>query len=120
MCYDVLQTKWLAWSNGYVVPIERTTLRGSKIFAAIAGQDLTVPAKGQDAIWHFVFKARGHNIKPKFRAKQLQLTLAIDYEEFAQVELRREELNEVTGSDVPTKVSKYNPVLFMYHSLRLQ
>ncbi len=103
-----------------MVPIERTTLRGSKIFAAIAGNDLTVPAKGQDAIWHFFFKARGKNPEPKFKAEQLDLAVVIDFELFTEIELRREKLNEDTDSDVPTKVSEYNLVLFMYHSLRLQ
>ncbi len=90
-----------------MVPIERTTLRGTRIYAAITGRDLAEPVKEQDAVWHFIFRAHGENAKPKFKPEQLQLALAMDYEEFAQIELRREELNEVPGSDVPTKVSKY-------------
>jgi hypothetical protein len=101
------------WSNGYVVPIEKTMLQGSKIYAAIAGQDLTVPVKGQDAIWHFVFKACEQNPEPKFKAKQLELAVVINYKLFTELELRREKLSEDsdTGLDIPTKVSEYNLVL---------
>ncbi len=109
MCYNVLQKKWLAWSKGYTVPIERTMLRGVKVFAAIAGKDLTGPVKEHDAIWHFFFKTRGRGTEPKFKAEQLQLAVVIDYEDFAHVKLRRGELNEDTGMNRPTKVSKYNP-----------
>jgi hypothetical protein len=87
MCYDVLQNKWLAWSKGYSVPIARTTLRGVKVYAAIAGKDLMEPAKQHDAIWHFFFKVHGRGTKPKFKAEELHLTLVMDYEDFALAEL---------------------------------
>ena len=95
-----------------MVPIERTTLRGVKVYAAIAGKDLTEPAKQRDAIWHFFFRVRGRSNEPKFKAEQLQLAVVIDHEDFARVELRKEEPNEVAGTDTPTKASKCNPVLF--------
>ena len=118
MCYNVLQDKWLVWSERYMVPIERTTLRGAKIHAAIAGRDLREPAKQHDAIWHFFFKARGRGTEPKFKAEQLQLAVVINYEDFARVELRKEELNgvTVTSMNAPTKVSKYS-LVFLYISL---
>lgn len=102
MCYNVLQTKWLVWSKGYVVPIERTTLRGAKVYAAIAGKDLTEPEKQHDAIWHFFFRVRGKSAEKKFRAEQLQLAVVIDHEEYERVQLRKEELDEITGANAPT------------------
>lgn len=105
--------KLLAWSEGYTVPIERTTLRGVKVYAAIAGKDLTEPAKQRDAIWHFFFRIRGKSAEPKFKAEQLALAVVIDHKDFARVELRKEEQNGVTSANAPTtKVSKYVPVLF--------
>ena len=119
MCYNILQNKWLAWSEGYTVPIEKTTLRGVKVFAAIAGKDLAEPAKQQDAIWHFVFKVRGKGAEAKFKAEQLQLAVVIDYKDFERAELRKEELNAIAGTDTLTKVSLYNPGLLTYHSPHL-
>lgn len=126
MCYNVLQKKWLEWSEGYMLPIEKTTLRGVKVFAAIAGKDLTEPAKQNDAIWHFVFKVRGKSKEHKFKAEQLQLAVVIDYEDFERVEEMKDvnEGYEVAntgntrrGTDIlsPRKVSEYNPGLFITH-----
>ena len=95
-CYNILQEKWLAWSKGYTIPIERTTLQGAKIIAAIAGKDLLEPVKKHDVMWHFFFKARQGN-EPKFKAEQLQLAVIIDYEDFADVELRKEDAEELDG-----------------------
>jgi hypothetical protein len=106
MCYNILQKKWLVWSKGYTVLIERTTLRGVKVYAAIAGKDLTEPAKQHDTIWHFFFRVRGRGTEPKFKAKQLQLAVVIDHEDFACAELRKDELSEVTGVNAPAKVSE--------------
>lgn len=111
MCYNALQTKWLAWSKGYAVPMEKTTLRGAKVYAAIAGKDLTEPVKQHDAIWHFFFKVRGKGPEPKFRAEQLQLAVVLDYEDIARVELRREELNPDTGMNT----SKVSIIQFCLH-----
>lgn len=121
MCYNVLQKKWLAWSEDYTVPIERTTLRGVKVYAAIAGKDLMEPAKHRDAIWPFFFHVRGKGAEPKFKAEQLSLAVVIDYKDFLHVELMKEEQNGDTSTNAPTtKVSEFNPVLFMYHSSHLQ
>jgi hypothetical protein len=54
-----LEDKWLAWSKGYKIPLEETTLRGLNVFAAIAGKGLTQPVKKRDAIWSFFYKVRG-------------------------------------------------------------
>ena len=102
MCYNVLQKKWLAWLKGYMVPIERTTLQGAKVYAAIAGKDLTEPEKRHDAIWHFFFRAHGKGTELKFRAEQLQLAVVIDHEEYERVQLRKEELDGITGVNTPT------------------
>ena len=67
MCYNVLQKKWLEWSEGYVVPIERTTLRGVKVYAAIAGKDLMEPVNQHDAIWHFFFQNPWKEYRPKIQ-----------------------------------------------------
>jgi hypothetical protein len=121
MCYDALQKKWLTWSNGYLVPMERTTLRGAKVYAPIAGKDLAEPVKQRDAIWHFFFKVRGKGPEPKFRAEQLQLAVVLDYEDIAHIELRKEQLNPDIGTSTSTRVSGYNPILLVYyHSPRLQ
>jgi hypothetical protein len=99
------------------VPIERTTLRGVKVFAAIAGMDLLGPAKQHDAIWHFFFKVRGRGTEPKFKAEQVHLAVVIDHEDFVRVNLRKEELNgDAAGVSTP-KVSEYNLVLLTYHLL---
>ena len=87
VCYDVLQKKWLAWSKGHVIHISKTTLRGTKIFAAISGRGLVHPAKERDAIWHFVFKKRGKATKPTFKVEQLELSVVLDYEDFHEIEL---------------------------------
>jgi hypothetical protein len=105
MCYKGLQKKWLAWSKGYVVPIERTTLRGVKVYATIARQDVMETTKECNVIWHFFFKICGTGTEPKFRAEELELVVVIDYEDFACAELRREEMEEATSLNVPTKVS---------------
>jgi hypothetical protein len=115
MCYNVLQKKLLAWSENYTVPIERTTLRGVKVFAAIAGMDLTEPAKQRDAIWPFFFRVRGKGAEPKFKAEQLSLAVVIDYKDFARVELRKEEKNGVTDTNAPT--TKVIQSSFVYVSL---
>jgi hypothetical protein len=122
MCYNRLQKKWLVWSKGYVVPIERTTLHGSKEYAAIAGQDLAEPVKEWDAIWHFFLKACGNSTELKFRAEQVELTLIIDYEDIARVEARKEEMDEAANAKlyIPTKVSGSNTILLMYRPLYLQ
>jgi len=118
MCYSILQKKWLAWSKGYMVPIERTTLWGVKLFATIAGKDLTEPVKQHNAIWHFFFKVCGKGTEPKFKANQLELAVIIDHEELAHVELTKED-SELTGVNALTKVSNFIPVLFVYCSSHL-
>lgn len=107
MCYTALQQKWLAWSEGYPVPIERTTLRGVKVYAPIAGKDLTGPAKQRDAIWHYFFKTRGKAAVPKFRADQIQLAVVIDYDDFQSAELRKERQNGAGTNTFTSKVSEY-------------
>jgi len=98
-----------------MVPIERTTLRGVKVFAAIAGKDkvhkdTTEPTGQRDAIWHFFYKARGKSPQPKFRAEELKLAVVIDYEEYERIKQMKEDLDlEHDNTPSPTKVSKYNP-----------
>ena len=89
-CYDILQKKWLAWSGGYKIPLIETTLRGQKIYAAIAGKDLGCPAEEWDAIWHFVFKTRGgKSTKRTFRTEELKLDLVVEYEEYVKADNHR-------------------------------
>jgi len=120
MCYNVLQKKWLEWSKGYIVPIEGTTLRGVKVYAAITGKDLTEPAKQQDVIWHFLFRVCGKSTEPTFKAEQIQLAVVINYKDYACIKFRKEKLNgSTTSMYAPTMVCKYNLVLFMYYSLSI-
>jgi len=99
-CYDILQKKWLAWSGGYKIPLVETTLRGQKIYAAIAGKDLGHPAEEQDAIWHFVFKTRGgKSTKRTFRMEELKLDLIVEYEKYAKADNHRISLTAGHVSD---------------------
>jgi hypothetical protein len=79
------------------MPIKRTTLRGAKVIAAIAGKDLLELVKKNDAIWHFFLKVCGKGKELKFKAQQLQLAVVIDYEDFANIELRKDEAEESNG-----------------------
>jgi hypothetical protein len=74
------------------VPIERTTLRGVKVHAPIAGKALTPPlaAKQRDAIWDFFFKIRGKATLKTFRTGQIDLAVVIESEDFKCAEERRD------------------------------
>ena len=89
MCYELLQDKWLKWSRGCEIPLVETTLRGVRVHAALAGKDLTWPAKQRDAIWNFFYKARGGSKKSTFKAEEIVLAVVIDTEDFEHAEEHR-------------------------------
>lgn len=94
-CYNLLQPRWNVWSGGYHLPIEKTTLRGIKVIAAIAGKDLIGPARERDAILEFFMKPRGKTGEPVFKTGQLDLAIVIDPEDLESVEHMRERIHEV-------------------------
>lgn len=110
MCYATLKKSWLKWSNDYDVPLERTTLRGIKRHAAIAGKALEgskEPVKQRDAIWNCFFK-RGKNGQATFKSEQLDLAVIIDTEDYNHAVERRELLHISTksGDEKPRKPRK--------------
>jgi hypothetical protein len=124
-CYRALQKSWLEWSGGYAVPIERTTLRGTKVHAPIAGMALRGPAPQRDAIWHFFFKTRGRATEPTFKAEQIELAIVLEPEDFIRAEQSRERLNDPDGGDstIPTKVRSWFcsfSLVCKYCSLQIQ
>lgn len=87
-----MQGLWREYTRGYDVPLVRTTLRGVRVHAAIAGKALGgKPAKPRDAIWHFVCKIRGNSTEPKFRTDQVQLAVVISNDDFRGAEEKRAE-----------------------------
>jgi hypothetical protein len=113
MCYVKLKKSWLDWSNGYDVPLERTTLRGIDKHAAIAGKafddpEIEEPVKQRDAIWHCFVSKRGKSGVPTFKSKQLDLAIVIETEDFNHAVDRREllQINTKSGNDKPRKPRK--------------
>lgn len=92
MCYNKLKQRWLDWSNGYDVPLERTTLRGIKRYAAIAGKALAPsedsdgeppePVKQRDAIWMCFITTRARTGEVIFKGGQLDLAIEIYSDDF--------------------------------------
>ena len=109
ICYDALKPAWLKWSKGYDVPMERTTLQGIKVHAAITGKAQTQPTKQRDAMWHFFYKIRGRAAEPTFKGDQLDLAVVIDQEDFEAVEDRREQALDLDAADdeAPSSVAAY-------------
>jgi hypothetical protein len=99
MCYNKLKKRWLDWSNGYDVPLERTTLRGIKRHAAIAGKALAAsedsdgeppePVKLRDAIWPCFIAKRPRTGEVVFKSGQLDLAIEIYSEDFDHAVERR-------------------------------
>jgi hypothetical protein len=109
-CYNLLHRRWLEWSGGYQVAIENTTLRGTKIHAAIAGKDLSEPPKERDAILHFFLKPRGKTNEVVFKPGQIELALVIGEMDYKLALEKREEAYEQTedGITLRSKVCKLN------------
>lgn len=102
----MLKPFWLKWSLGFDIPLERTTLRGVDEHAPIAGYEHVGPAKERDAIWHFFYKVRGKGSEPTFKAKQLQLAVVVDEDDYNHAEEMKNRINDVGVSEAITKVSK--------------
>jgi hypothetical protein len=116
-CYYAVNPKWLEWSRGYDVPLERTTLRGRKVHAPIAGKALSTRPAKRDAIWDFFYKIRGRATEPTFKAEQIDLYVVIEPEDFECAEQRREQLKSDADNITvitTTNVSKYDLILFIW------
>jgi len=99
-CYDVLQPRWHEWSGGYHVPIKKTTLRGVKVHAAIAGKDLIGPARERDAILDYFMKPDAKTGELVFRPAQIELALVIEYEVFLLVSNEKEGIYEPDNNSI--------------------
>ena len=111
-CYNLLQPSWLEWSGGYHVPIEKTTLRGITIHAAIAGKDFRGLAKNKDAILGFFMKQQGKDGGKVFRNQQIDLAVVIDAVDYKHALEARERVYELddTGLVIGLKVGINNLV----------
>ena len=112
-CYNKLVQRWLEWSEGYNVPIEKTTLRDAKVQSAIAGKDLADPVKEFDAILDYFMKPHGKTGELVFKPGQLKLALVIDHKILEEITNQRE---GICGSDdddifIRRKVCTQNVVL---------
>jgi hypothetical protein len=105
-CYGLLRPFWLKWSLGFDIPLEQTTLRGVDEHVPITGYEHLGPAKECDAIWHFFYKVHGKGLEPTFKARQLQLAVIIDEDDFNHAEEMKNLVNNIGVSDAVTKVSK--------------
>jgi hypothetical protein len=99
-CYNILLPHWDEWSAGREMPpLEKTTLRGIKVMAPIAGKARIEPAKKRDAIWDFFFKRRGKSTVPTFRPDEIELALVIDYKDFESAEHGKKQHNHLQPQD---------------------
>ena len=112
LCYDQLQACWLEWSGGYHVPIEKTTLRGDAIHAAIAGKGLRGPAAKRDTILGcFMKQQQGKKAGEKvFRSSQLDLAVVIDAVDYKCAMTQRERIYDLDedGLVIGHKVGMHN------------
>ena len=90
--------------------IENTTLRGTKIHAAIAGKGLLEPPKEHDAIMHFFLKPRGKGNDMVFKPGQIELALVIEEVDYKLAQEKKEEVDELRedGITLCPKVCKLN------------
>jgi hypothetical protein len=111
-CYNTLQPSWCEWSNGYCVPLERTTLRGLTVYAPIAGKARQQPADERDAILdHFMTTRK--NGERVFKPRQIDLAVVIDDKDFQCAEEWRDQMCELDGSQQASKVRKYLHIVFI-------
>jgi len=113
MCYDTLQLSWREWSNGYCVPLERTTLWGLTVYAPIAGKARQQPANECDAILDYFMTTR-KNSEQVFKPHQIDLVVVIDDKDFQCAEEWRDQtVYDLDGSQHASKVRKYVHIVFI-------
>ena len=72
----------------------------------ITGYEHVGLAKECNTIWHFFYKVYGKGLEPTFKARQLQLAVVIDEDDFNCAEEMKNLINDIGVSDVVTKVSE--------------